>query len=94
MWQCCANSRFKFILEHKKMVIQRPISAPACSRTFSRDDNRTSAGWCGFFLAATGAPSISIYLLADDWCHSQVNKYSKEPLSLASVRWGLVTCLH
>ena len=63
---CCANSRFWSNLEHRKMVTQRPIPAFVCSTSFSRDDNRTSAGRCGFFLAATGAPSIPIYLLAHD----------------------------
>ena len=80
----------------QKMVTQQPIPASVCSPSFSRDDNRTSAGWCGFFLAATGAPSIPIYILADDWCRLQLhfNKYSKELLSLASVRCGPATCLH
>ena len=39
------------------MVPQRPSPASVCSTLFSRDDNRTSAGWCAFFLAAIGAPS-------------------------------------
>ena len=65
------------------MVTQRPIPASVCSTSFSTDGNRTSAGCCGFFLAATGAPSTPIYLLADDRCISQLNKYSKEQLSLA-----------
>ena len=33
------------------------------------------------FLATTEVPSVPIYLLADDRCHSQLNKYSEEPLS-------------
>ena len=78
----------------QKMITQRPIPASVCFTSFPRDDNRTSAGWCGFFLAATGAPSTPIYLLADDWCRLQLNKYSKEPLSLASVKCGHATCLH
>ena len=73
---------------------QQPIPASVRSTSLSSDDNRTSAGWCGFLLAATGAPSIPIYLLADDWCHSQLNKYSEEPLSLALVRRGPTTCSH
>ena len=76
------------------MVTQRSIPASVCSTSFSRDDNRTSAGCCGFFLAAARAPSMPFYLLADDLCHSQLIKYSKEPLSLASVRYGPTTCLH
>ena len=35
------------------------------------------------FLAATEVPSVPIYLLADDRCHSQLNTYSEEPLWLA-----------
>ena len=65
-----------------------------CTTSFLRDDNRTPPGWCGFFLGATGAPSIPIYLLADGWCHSQLNKYCNEPLSLASVRYGPATRSH
>ena len=64
----------------QKMVNQRPIPASVCSTSLSRDDNRTSAGWYGFFLAATGARSTPIYLPADDWCWLQLNKYFKEPL--------------
>ena len=67
--KCCANSRFCFILEQSKMVTQWPIPTFICSSSFYGDDNRTSAAWCGFFLAATGAPSIPIYLMADDWCN-------------------------
>ena len=37
------------------------------------DDIRSSGVRCDFFLAATGAPSVPIYLLADDRCHSQLN---------------------
>ena len=33
------------------------------------------------FLAVTEVPSVPIYLLADDRCHSQLNSYSEEPLS-------------
>ena len=64
----------------QKMVTQQPIPASVCSTSFSKDDNRTSAGWSGFFRSATGAPSTLISLLADEWYHSQLNKYSKEPL--------------
>ena len=80
----------------QKMVTQRPIPASLCSTSFcfSRDANRTSARWCSFFLAATGAPSIPIYLLADDRCPLQLTIYFKETLSLASVRCESATCLH
>ena len=89
---CCANSRLWSILEHRKMVTQRPTPASVCSTSFNRDNNRTSAG-CGFFLASTGAPCIPIYLLADDWCRLQLKIFSKKKLSLASVRCGPATCL-
>ena len=78
----------------QKMVTQRLIPASVCSTSFSRDDNRTSAGWCGFFLAATRAPSIPIYPMAGDWCRLQLNKYSKETLLLASARCRPATSLH
>ena len=73
---------------------QQLIAASVRSTAFSSDDIRTSAGWRGFLLAATGAPSVPFYLLADDWCHSQLNKYSEELLLLASVRRGPATCSH
>ena len=55
------------------MVTQRPSPVSVCSTSFSRDDNRTSAGSCAFFLAATGAASTPIYLLADERCMSFAN---------------------
>ena len=78
----------------EKWSLKIPIPASVFSTSFSRDDNGTSAGWCGFFLAATGAPSIPIYLIAGDWCRLQLNKYSKETLLLASARCRPATCLH
>ena len=78
----------------KKWSPQQPTPASVRSTSFSSDDIRTSVGWCGFFLATTGAPSVPIYLLADDRCHLQLNKYSEEPLSVASVRRGSTTCSH
>ena len=65
---------------------QKLTLASVRSTSFSSDGIRTSAGWCCFFLAATGAPIVPFYLLPDDRCHSQLNKYSEEPLSVASVR--------
>ena len=92
--QCCAKFSVLVHFGTQKIVIQRPIPGSVCSTSFSKDDDGTSAGWCGCFLAATGTPSTPIHLLADEWCRLQINKYSKGPLSLASIRCGAATCLH
>ena len=92
--QCCAKLSVLVHFGTQKIVTQRPIPGSGSSTSFCRDGNRTSAGLCGFFLAATGAPSTPIYLLADELWRLQIYKYSKEPLSLASIRCGPATCLH